>query len=211
MGLTSVLALDTATDRPTVALRTGDGHVVERAIAHRNELSARLDQVVRELLAEHRLAARDLDGIVVADGPGSFTGLRIGIAFAKGLARAAGRPLLAVSSLFGAARAACPGAGTVVVRYGALRGDVYQAVVRFSKRGALDVVRRPLLAPADERPPAPRARQADERHASAAALLALVGVRGGARLVADPASWEPEYGRPAAAEVRRLARDAARS
>ena len=142
---------------------------------------------------------------MVADGPGSFTGLRIGIAFAKGLARALDVPILSAPSMLGAARAVCPGDGTVVVDYDALRGDVYRGTWRFD-RAAVVVLQSPALVRADLVPDlAGRAHYATADHASAAALLGLVGVPGGPVPIADAMSWEPSYGRPAEAEARRLA------
>jgi tRNA threonylcarbamoyl adenosine modification protein YeaZ len=202
------LALDTATDRPTLALGTASDPGGDRIVAHRHDLSRDIDRVVRELMAARGVGAEALAGVVVADGPGSFTGLRIGIAFAKGLCRARGIPLLASPSLLGAARVALEGDGLVAVDYDALRGQVYRAVYRFGT-GVAEVVQAPALASPGAPVPDGAARAGAEQ-ASASALLSLVGVRGGPQRVADPGSWEPAYGRPAEAEARRLASHAPR-
>lgn len=200
------LALDTATDRPTLALGEPRGPHEEAALGHRHELSGRLDGAVRTMLAAHGVAAHQLQGVVVADGPGSFTGLRIGIAFAKGLCRAALVPLHTAPSLLGAARRAAPRGGLVVVDYDALRGEVYRGVYRLN--GAITVLSAPALA----RRAAPldgawaAAVRAGEAEASAAALLDCLLVPGGATAVADVPRFEPTYGRPAEAEARLLAR-----
>jgi tRNA threonylcarbamoyladenosine biosynthesis protein TsaB len=201
------LALDTATDRPAFALGTPREPGPDRFLALRQELSREIENMVGRLLAERGARPWDLSGVVVADGPGSFTGLRIGIAFAKGICRAGGLSLLAAPSMLAAAASRAPGGGVVACRYDALRGEVYEAVYR------LDPVTREvevLAAPALKRPHAQQgwsdAALADESCVSAAALLSLVGVRGGAQLIADPASWEPAYGRLAEAEARRRAR-----
>jgi len=198
------LALDTATDRPTLALGTSAAPGKDAVIAHRHDLSREIDRVARGLLEARDVPPSALAGIAVADGPGSFTGLRIGIAFAKGMCRALGVPLLAAPSLLGAARAVAS-AGVVVAEYDALRGEVYRGVYRFLPEG-VEVLAPPAVVP---REPAyasaePWVRAADG-DASAAALLGLVGVRGGAVAVPDPASWEPAYGRLAEAEARRRA------
>ena len=208
------LALDTATDRPTLALGTPEAPGENVAASHRRDLSRDIDRLARELLASRGVAARQLAGIVVADGPGSFTGLRIGIAFAKGLARVLGVPLLTAPSMLGAAHAVTArlpvsaSARLVVVEYDALRGEVYRAVYRFDP-GSIEVVERPSLRRSGDAAPT-QARRAGDRDASAAALLSLVGSAGGAQAVPQPASWEPDYGRPAEAEARRLARHADR-
>jgi tRNA threonylcarbamoyladenosine biosynthesis protein TsaB len=198
------LALDTATDRPTLALGTPADPGPNAVVPHRHDLSREIERFTSDLFAGRGRTPADLGGILVADGPGSFTGLRIGIAFAKGLARALGVPLLTAPSLMGAARAA--GTGIVVAEYGALRGDVYRAAYRFDANGAT-VLMAPTLARADSPPAIDGAGRATDADASAAALLGLIGRPGGPEPLADPASWEPSYGRPAEAEARRLARD----
>jgi len=61
--------------------------------------SAQLVPAIRHLLTAHRISVADLAGIVVTSGPGSFTGIRIGLATAKGLAEASSIPIVAVSRL----------------------------------------------------------------------------------------------------------------
>jgi tRNA threonylcarbamoyladenosine biosynthesis protein TsaB len=201
------LALDTATDVATIAVGTPGHSSLEVRIAARRELSRGIEREVARLLERHGSAAAELAAVVVADGPGSFTGLRIGLAFAKGLCRVLGVPLLTAPSLLGAARAGVPSRGSVLVRYDALRGQVYRAAYRFDASGGVCVLLEPELADAGSPvplSPAPPLEVGAEA-ASAAALLRLVGVAGGARVVPDPAAWEPNYGRPAEAEARRLA------
>lgn len=207
--MTLLLGLDTATDHPTLALAARGERGTDVGLPSRRDLSREIERVTARILAERGARASDLRGLVVADGPGSFTGLRIGVAFAKGLARALGVPLFAVPSLLGAAHAAAPEGGTVIVAYDALRGDVYRAVYRLhgDRPSSIEVLLAPELAPVHAPSPVgAESIRANWRHASAAALLRLVGVPNGATPVADPAAWEPVYGRPAEAEARYLAR-----
>ncbi len=208
-----LLALETATDVPTLALGGGGGGgggAASRVLAHRRELSRTIDAEVAALLAVGGRRIADLDGVVIADGPGSFTGLRIGAAFAKGLCRAAGLPLYVAPSMLGAARARGQRGGTILVEYDALRGDVYRAAYRFAPDAtAVDTLLAPGLARPGEPPavePSSILARAGPADAGAEQLLRLVGVPGGAHAVADPATFEPAYGRPAEAEARRLAR-----
>lgn len=209
-----LLALDTATDRATIALGApGREGTHEIELAARRELSRDIERVTAELLRREQAEPRDLAGVVVADGPGSFTGLRIGIAFAKGLCRALDLPLFTAPSMLGAAASVRLSVGpsvrrlTVVVEYDALRGEVYRAVYGFED-GAVTVVRPPGLAPAGSSADGgPDARTATESQASAASLIALQDLRGGLQPVVDVAGFEPNYGRLAEAEVRRLQRE----
>jgi len=209
--VTLVLGLDTATDRATIALG-----VPARAAAHevalpaRRELSRDIERVTAELLRREHAEPGDLGGVIVADGPGSFTGLRIGIAFAKGLCRALGIPLWTTPSMLGAATSVARSVGasvrglTVVVEYDALRGEVYRAVYGF-EGGAVVALAAPELAPAGSGADGgPGHATAGEAQASAASLIAALDMKGGAVRVPDPAAWEPAYGRPAEAEARRL-------
>lgn len=207
------LALDTATDAPSLALGSPESPGDDRRLPSRRELSREIELLVRRMLAERGTAASALAGVVVGDGPGSFTGLRIGVAFAKGFCRAAALPLLAGPSLMGAALAACGGEGAVVAEYDALRGDVYRAVYRFTPgaspggaaaAGRVEVVAPPALV-AREQPADAGLVRAGAAHASAASLLRLLGFAGALERVAAPDRWEPVYGRLAEAEVRRRA------
>jgi tRNA threonylcarbamoyladenosine biosynthesis protein TsaB len=93
------LAVDTATDVAGIALRGPDVVLGEwtwsRRLRHSGEVAAR----IRALLAENGVAPRDLAGVAVAIGPGSFTGLRVGLSLAKSLAWAAHLPLVPVPTL----------------------------------------------------------------------------------------------------------------
>jgi len=206
-----ILALDTATDMPSFALGTPGDPGDDVRLADRRALSREIERVVAALCAARGATVRDLTAVLVADGPGSFTGLRIGAAFAKGLCRALGVPLLTAPSLLGAAARAARAAGVappveVRVRYDALRGQCFGAAYRLEE-GSVEVIEAPALAPIDAGPePGKRGDLgATAAHASAAALLGLVGLPGGPAAVADAGRWEPAYGRPAEAEAKRLA------
>ncbi|HEY7727721.1 MAG TPA: tRNA (adenosine(37)-N6)-threonylcarbamoyltransferase complex dimerization subunit type 1 TsaB [Candidatus Eisenbacteria bacterium] len=99
-----VLGLDTASRHGSVALAK-DGTAVAVAALPPGGHSSRLSTVAESLLAARHISLRDLAGISVAEGPGSFTGLRIGLAWAKGVATALATPLLLVSSHEALARA----------------------------------------------------------------------------------------------------------
>ncbi len=203
--MTFLLALDTATDRPSLALGSPDAPGDDLFVASRSDLSREIDRLAAGLLERRGVAAAGLSGVIVADGPGSFTGLRIGIAFAKGLCRARGLRLLVAPSLLGAAFKASGGSGVVVAEYDALRGDVFRAAYRFEP-GVITVLIPPALAPAGSPVPFPPSldtgyRRAGAADASAASLIALAA-RPGALTAAD-AAWEPSYGRLAEAEARR--------
>jgi tRNA threonylcarbamoyl adenosine modification protein YeaZ len=92
-----VLVIDTATTRAVIALGAGDGALLEArswvaGYRHGEELLARIDGLLRA----RGLAPASLGGVVVGTGPGAFTGLRVGIATAKGLAHALGLPIAGI-------------------------------------------------------------------------------------------------------------------
>lgn len=104
-----------------------DGEVVDETRirlrgGHARVLSASVDAVLKR----QRVAATRLEAIVIGTGPGSFTGLRIGLALARGLAFAADLPLVPVPSPWGAA-AACPPDQPVAWASDARKGEVYAA------------------------------------------------------------------------------------
>src|ERR1044071_7281695 len=94
-----ILALDTATRTGSCALMR-DGVVVrEEGSDPSRPQAARLPGELRDLLDREHVELQQLDAFAVAVGPGSFTGLRIGIATMQGLAVAMGKPLVGVSAL----------------------------------------------------------------------------------------------------------------
>jgi tRNA threonylcarbamoyl adenosine modification protein YeaZ len=203
-GRTLYLAFDTATDLPSLALGSSDDPGPDVVIPSRRDLSRDIERATAGLLERRGVGVADLAGVIVADGPGSFTGLRIGIAFAKGLRRASGLPLLAAPSLLGAAWHAAGGDATVVAEYDALRGEVYRARYRFHGREIV-VLEAPALAPRGVTPGPGVTVRAGAEDASAAALIRLGAYPGALAAVADPDAWEPVYGRLAEAEARRRA------
>jgi len=94
-----LLTIDTSTTACSVALSIGEKIVAEYQGNNGKTLSSRVLDFVSKVLDEAGVATDELDGIGVAIGPGSFTGLRVGIATAKGLAMAAGTRIAGFSSL----------------------------------------------------------------------------------------------------------------
>jgi tRNA threonylcarbamoyladenosine biosynthesis protein TsaB len=94
-----LVAIDTATDHASLALHDGFRVRMERTWAaprrHTSELAPRLAEAMEQL----DLAPKQLSGVAVTKGPGSFTGLRIGLSVAKGLAVAQGLPLVGIPTL----------------------------------------------------------------------------------------------------------------
>lgn len=123
-----LIAIDTSSDACAVGLSV-DGLVTVRSApagrAHAELLMGMIDQT----MAEAGLAFADLDRIAVTVGPGSFTGLRVGIAAARGLAVVSGVPTIGVSTLAVHAEAARKVAGErpVLAVLAAGRGDLYGA------------------------------------------------------------------------------------
>lgn len=93
-----VLGIDTSGKQGGIALWR-DGEVLDSAPIEGGTFSAQLIPLVSQLLAKNRLKKEDIDGFAVASGPGSFTGLRVGLAAVKGLAEVLGKPIATVSVL----------------------------------------------------------------------------------------------------------------
>lgn len=133
-----ILSLDTATPCSSVALTLGtrrEGRVIAAfSLTGKVTHSRRLLSVVDLLMAETGRTWQDLDGIAVSMGPGSFTGLRIGMATAKGLAAAAGKVLIGVSTL-DALAAKCLTDRLVCAVLDARKKEVYAAFYRLGDDG----------------------------------------------------------------------------
>jgi tRNA threonylcarbamoyladenosine biosynthesis protein TsaB len=94
-----LLAIDTATRWAGIALHDGSHVVAERGWQCLNSQTIELTPAIDEMLKLARVTPVDLQGVAVAIGPGSYTGLRVGLAMAKGLALANGIPLVGVPTL----------------------------------------------------------------------------------------------------------------
>ena len=94
-----ILLVDTSTAVLSVGLSV-DGTVVEERICTEARQQASLTApLVKEVLDAQGISVKDCDAVCVGSGPGSYTGLRVGVSTAKGLAFGAGKPLLAVGTL----------------------------------------------------------------------------------------------------------------
>lgn len=126
-----ILAIDTATTDATVAVVRAERVLAEHCkpvTTHSEGLLSMVD----ECLQDAGVSLSTVDAVVCGEGPGSFTGLRIGMATAKGLCLAAGKPLLCVGSMQALALAAFQQgeSGDVVTIMDARRSEVYCATWR---------------------------------------------------------------------------------
>jgi tRNA threonylcarbamoyladenosine biosynthesis protein TsaB len=220
----SFLAFDTATRVATVAVGSGDDVRCSAAHGIRSRHSEMLLPMVDFVLRGAGLSPRELAGVVVGAGPGSFTGLRVAAASAKAICRVAGVPLLAWPTPLAVALAAGTD-GPVAVWLESRRGEVYAAC--YDVR-AEDVAWKTLLEPtalpvgeALERcgvfdpgftgdgvvahahrlaEAGVRVVPAHRQGAAALALLRLAARDAAAATVAEPARWQPEYLQPAPPE-----------
>ncbi|MDO4797459.1 MAG: tRNA (adenosine(37)-N6)-threonylcarbamoyltransferase complex transferase subunit TsaD [Coriobacteriales bacterium] len=136
-----LLALDTSCDMLCCAAgRTGEGMELLASADHlcRRHANEELVLTARQVLADAGLGMGDVDAVLVGRGPGSFTGVRIGIATAKGLACGLSRPLYGVSTLDATAWTAWLAGvrGTVAVAADAMRGEVYPGIYELDEDGA---------------------------------------------------------------------------
>jgi tRNA threonylcarbamoyladenosine biosynthesis protein TsaB len=220
-----LLAIETATDRASVALGVPGADPLEENVAGARRHAAALLPMIQSLLRRAGASLGDVTGIVLSDGPGSFTGLRVGASVAKALVHARSLPLWVAPSLLVRAAGVARGDALVLAVAGALRGEVYAAAYRFLPERI-----HTELAPSVRRPdelvhggftPAVVVGEAPaeiiavlegwigqpvvgppDGSPRATRLLGLVGRAGGARRVDAVSEWEPVYGRPAEAQAR---------
>ncbi|MDX2246181.1 MAG: tRNA (adenosine(37)-N6)-threonylcarbamoyltransferase complex dimerization subunit type 1 TsaB [Bacteroidia bacterium] len=94
-----ILAIETATAIGSVAVFSGENLLGSMTILREQSHAKLLTPMIQSLLAHLEIAPSDLDAIGVAKGPGSYTGLRVGVSTAKGLCMAVDKPLLSTGSL----------------------------------------------------------------------------------------------------------------
>lgn len=135
----NLLAIETATESCSVAL------LCEGGLSARSELAPRrhaelLLPMCESLLAEAGVARRDLDVLAVGCGPGAFTGVRLAISAAQGIAFALGIPVVPVSSLAALAAQAPDNGAPILAVIDARMGEIYAGTFRHTGDGGIDAI-----------------------------------------------------------------------
>src|SRR5437588_7328269 len=139
-----ILAIDTSGKQGSVALARGDAkkfELIECVPVEGGTFSAQLVPQIAKLLARHNLKKEQIAGFAAASGPGSFTGLRVGLAAIKGLAEVLHKPIVTVSVLQAVASAALATHGIwqtdakarVLALLDAGRGELYAGEYKFGE------------------------------------------------------------------------------
>ena len=147
-----LLAIDTSGRQGGITLARADNdiEIIESTPIQGRTFSAELIPQIAELLARHGYNAKQLDGLVAVTGPGSFTGLRVGLTAVKGLAEVLGTPIATVTSLeILLAAAGDPDSAMAVLDAG--RGELYVATQTNGKREESLLTAAEAVAIADSR------------------------------------------------------------
>lgn len=136
-----VLALDTTTPSGSVALLQEGKLIGEVCGESPQSHSGKLLGMVELLLRQHGLEVGRIDGFAVAAGPGSFTGIRIGLSTVKSLAFASGKPVAPVSTLTALAwKLKEPDGRLIIPMLDAKKGEVYAALMESKGKGLEEVI-----------------------------------------------------------------------
>ncbi|EOR21342.1 MULTISPECIES: tRNA (adenosine(37)-N6)-threonylcarbamoyltransferase complex dimerization subunit type 1 TsaB [Clostridium] len=125
-----VLSIDSASKVATAALLDENNLIAEYTINNKMEHSTLIMDMVDKLLSDSNLSIDDIDGFIVSKGPGSFTGLRIGMATVKGLSFGANKPYVSISSLDALAYSLVSFDGIICPVMDALRDSVYTCLYK---------------------------------------------------------------------------------
>jgi len=136
----NILGIETSTKTGSVAIVSEDGVVAQYSLNIEVTHSERLMSTIDRVLKDTGLAVHDLDGFSVAIGPGSFTGLRIGLSTVKGLALATGRPIAAVPTLQALAWNLPYCAYPVCTLLDARKNEVYASLYRFDGTALVQIL-----------------------------------------------------------------------
>lgn len=140
-----ILSLDTTTKAASCAVARSGVVLNEEPIDPTRQLALQLPGALRDILDLSALALEEVDAFAVATGPGSFTGLRIGIATMQGLAFGQGKPLIGISGLTALRAVASPAflGSRIATWVDAWRGDVYAALFEDGRQMGEPVVAKP--------------------------------------------------------------------
>ena len=135
-----VLSVEASGSTASVSILSEKGILGEINLNFKMQHSVLLMPMIEQLLKETSLTISDVDGFVVSKGPGSFTGLRIGMATVKGLALGSQKPVVAVSSLDALAYGIYTEEGIICSIMDALRSNVYYSLYKV-KSGNLESIK----------------------------------------------------------------------
>ena len=145
----NILAFDTATSSCSIALLKDGNLSAEATSLEKGTHSARLLPMIDQLLKRKKLKLAAIDGFAATIGPGSFTGLRIGISTLKGLAAATGAPVVVVSTLEALAHQCTVDIGLICPLLDARKREVYSCIYRRVPDG-LEALTGERCAPPDD-------------------------------------------------------------
>jgi len=231
-----ILGIESATPVAAVAVAGENGILAERMVFNNRTHSVNLLPMIKAVLEESGVGRRGLAGIAVSGGPGSFTGLRIGMSTAKALAQVLGLPVAGISTLDTLAYPLAGWRGLVCPVLNARKNEVYTAVYdhirKITLAGPMAIqpdqlaeilleLAKPVVFAGDGVPPyasvlkerlgelasfAPLA--ANFPRGAAVAELGLSAFKNG--LGVDPLALRPQYIRPSEAEVVWLKKNSGR-
>jgi len=137
-----ILSLETSTSVCSVALHEEGALLGVREVEIPGAHSERLIGLIDELLKEFNIEGKELTAIAVSEGPGSYTGLRIGVSTAKGLSFAWGKPLIGVSTLAALARGVISkqeSNSKIIAMLDAKRMEVYREIFDFEMNSVVSL------------------------------------------------------------------------
>lgn len=142
-----ILALDTATEACSVALLQ-DGRIIDRTEMAPRRHAELVLPMAESLLADAGVTRRQLDAIAVGRGPGAFTGVRLAVSVAQGLALALDIPVVPISSLAALAMQAPNDGAAVLAAIDARRGEIYAGAFHFAADGLVEALNAEQVLPA---------------------------------------------------------------
>jgi tRNA threonylcarbamoyladenosine biosynthesis protein TsaB len=181
----TILALDTTSQHGSLALRRSGANLAELALHSPDGYAHLIFQSITDLLRNAGVQLPEIDCFAAASGPGSFTGVRVGLAAVKGLAAALGKPVAGISNL-----RALAALGNLTPVIDARRGEVYTAVYDAELR----LVSPETIKPFSGLPIA-------QTPGNLAAAVALCAEMDGPAGWQDPATLDANYVRRAEAEL----------
>ena len=191
-----ILAFDLTGDRGSIAL-LDENEIDEIVLESADGFAHVIFGEIEKLLAKHGITLRDIDVFASASGPGSFTGVRVGLTAAKGLAEAVGAKVVAVSNL--QALASCGTSELRAVMIDARRGEIFGAVYNSSLELVQDEV---VMKEADWRASLPPdAEIVTNSSPLAGAIAKIAAQRFTAGYAQDPADIDANYVRRSDAEL----------